>query len=484
MKLTRRKFLMDGGKMVLAASSFPHLAFSQSPDELHLKIAKKVRDVWGNKNKKLTLLYPKGSLANLKPVASSFTKLTGVLVELREAALDNVASELLVDGLLKPGNGDPIDIALPATMSLPDLVEAGAVKDLTPFAREHEPIGLWESSLYDLGDRYKGNLYGYQSDGDTYMMFYNKEWLEDSKAKSNYFDLYGEELGAPKTWKQLDRQMKLFHDPKNNRFGGSIFRTKIYSAWEFWLRFHAKGLFPVDDNFVPQFNNEAGVEALAEMVEATKHLSESVFEDGLFENFDSYLQGNKFCNFGWGGTQKAMVRSNPSYAKKLGYSSLPGGEFDGKVFPMSYFNWGWNYVVSSRSTMSELAYLFCLFASTPVVSTTSVREKDGFFDPFRSEHYNDKVIQEIYTKDFLYAHKKSLITSMPDFYVKGHGRYFSTLRDALQAALKSQVSPKLALKKVSQKWERITDELGRKEQVKQWSFIKNSYPSGLARVLK
>ena len=77
-----------------------------------------------------------------------------------------------------------------------------------------------------------------------------------------------------------------------------------------------------------------------------------------------------------------------------------------------------------------------------------------------------------------------MIGSMPDFYVKGYGRYFSSLRDALQAALKEQVSPKLALKKVSDSWNRITDEIGRKEQVKQWNYIKGSYPSGLTRVLK
>ena len=484
MKLNRRKFLMNGGKLALVASTFPTSAFSLSTDKLHLQIAKKVKAKWGNKDKKITLLYPNGSLANVKPVAAYFTQLTGVAVELREGALDDVASELLVDGLLKPGGDSPIDIALPATMNIPDLVEAGAIQDLTPFAQEHEPIGLWESSLYDLGDRYKGNLYGFQTDGDTYMMFYNKEWLKEPKAREKYSDLYGEELTDPKTWKQLDRQLKLFHSPEENRYGGSLFRTKIYSPWEFWLRLHSKGLYPVNGEFEPQFNSDSAHEALTEMIETTKYLEKGVFENDIFKNFYSFGKGNKFCNFGWGGTQKFLVGNRPELVKKLGYSSLPGGEINGKVFPMSYFNWGWNYVVSSRSNVSELAYLFCLFASTPVVSTNAVKEREGFFDPYRSEHYQDKVIQEIYSQDFLDAHKKSMIGSMPDFYVKGYGRYFSSLRDALQAALKEQVSPKLALKKVSDSWNRITDEIGRKEQVKQWNYIKGSYPSGLTRVLK
>ena len=38
----------------------------------------------------------------------------------------------------------------------------------------YEPADFQKDVLYTIGDYYKGSLYGYETDGDTYLMFYNK----------------------------------------------------------------------------------------------------------------------------------------------------------------------------------------------------------------------------------------------------------------------------------------------------------------------
>ncbi|MCO4754516.1 MAG: extracellular solute-binding protein [Bacteriovoracaceae bacterium] len=481
--LTRRKFVLKGGKLVLAMSSMPLSTFSSTFTEPHIQIANLIKKKWGKKNQSLNLLHPKGSLANVTAVAQEFKKLTGITVNLREVGTADVASEILLERLMGKGSKS-IDVALPASFTIPDLVEAKSIIDLTPFAQVYEPVGLMESSLYNLGDRYKGDLYGYQCDGDAYMLFYNKQWLEDIDNQKRFKDRFGKKLDVPMTWDDLDKQMQFFHNPDKNRYGGSLFRNRDYTAWEFWTRFHSKGFFPVDDDFNPQFNNASGLEALEELVDATKYLEPGVLGNNLFQNFEAFTKGNTFCNLGWGGSQKAFNKTSSPLKGKLGYAPLPGGKINGQVYQMPYFNWGWNYVVSSYSTNVELSYLFCLFATTPKVSTSAVREKDGFFDPYRDEHYEDQIVQEIYSKEFLSAHKKSLITSIPDFYVRGQGRYFSTLKQAVHAAAFKQISPKLALNKVSRNWQEITKDLGVKEQRKQWRFLKSSYPASLAKVLK
>ena len=68
------------------------------------------------------------------------------------------------------------------------------------------------------------------------------------------------------------------------------------------MRFPAKGFFPFDDDLNPQLNNDGGIEALEELVAASRSLYPGANSNGLFENFEAYGRGNTFCNIGWGGT--------------------------------------------------------------------------------------------------------------------------------------------------------------------------------------
>ena len=67
----------------------------------------------------------------------------------------------------------------------------------------------------------------------------------------------------------------------------------------------------------------------------------------------------------------------------MAFGPMPGGMVKGQLLKTPYFNWGWNYVVSTVSKQPEIAYLFTLYACSPVMSTHAVRDVDGYFDPFR-----------------------------------------------------------------------------------------------------
>ena len=147
------------------------------------------------------------------------------------------------------------------------------------------------------------------------------------------------------------------------------------------------------------------------MIAASQFLSPGAATNGLFENWADFAEGNKFCNIGWGGTQKYLNGDDSRVRGKLLFSPSPGGIVNGQLVKTAYFNWGWNYTVSSRSTHKEIAYLFALFACSPAISTLAVREQAGYFDPFRSRHYEDPEIQKTYTPEFLHAHSCLLYTS-------------------------------------------------------------------------
>jgi multiple sugar transport system substrate-binding protein len=315
------------------------------------------------------------------------------------------------------------DIALPATFGLPDLVEADVIQDLTDYAAKYQSKGYETSMLYPIGDFYKGKFYGYQTDGDAYLMFYNKAWLQDKVEQEKFHHLHGYPLAIPNTWEQLDKMIQFFHRPNEGMYCGALFRNKDYLAWEWGTRFHAKGYFPFDDQLKPQINSIAGINALEELISTTDYLYSECRSNDLFENWEAFSQGNIFCSIGWGGTQKYLHKPDSKIRNDLAFGLTPGGIVNENLLHVPYFNWGWNYVVSSYSREAEIAFLYTLFACSPSMSTLAVQFPDGYFDPFRIEHYQDIKIIETYSKPFLDAHEFSMKNSIPDLYLTGQGDY-------------------------------------------------------------
>ncbi len=480
-----RRAILAGASAVGLTTWWPNLAGASEPkpfpiDDLHIGIGDHVRRIKDSRSLAITVLFPKGSLANVQPVGDQFKKLTGVDVRYLEAPLDDINSKVLLSKLT--GKFE-FDIALPATFGIPDLAQAGAIKDLDTYAKQYEPPEFQKTSLYSIGDYYKGKLYGYQTDGDAYIMFYNKSLLENPDEQKRFADTHGRSLAVPSTWQELDETIAYFHRPEQDLYGGSLFRTAGYLPWEWWIRFHSKGYFPLDDAMTPQINNDAGILALEELIAVSAYLDPKTKTDGLFENWAAFGNGNSFCDIGWGGSQKYFNGPKSKVRGKLAYGPTPGGIVDGKLIQTPYFNWGWNYVVSTNSAEPEIAYLFTLFACSPVISAESVGQ-DGYFDPFRATHYEDPKIIETYSSAFLETHRHSMANAIPDLYLDGQGEYFGVLRENLYAAFTGKLKPKDALDRTARQWRLITFRLGKESQLEQWAFLKSRYPGNLPNVLK
>ena len=398
---------------------------------LHQQTAQRATELSKLKKTTLKLLLPEGSRANVTAATQEFTRLTGINFELIETPVDDINTRMLLDARLSE---DSYDIALPATFGIPDLVEAGAIASLDEFSLKYQPTSFQQNSLYTIGDYYRGKLYGYQTDGDTYLMFYNRKFLEDDYHKKAFADKHGYALQIPQTWEQLDAMMAYFHQPNKGIYGGALFRTPTYMLWEWWIRFHARGYFPLDDGLVPNIDSDAGIRALEALIAATSHLTPNSTTNSLFENWHEFSQGNIFCNIGWGGTQKYLNSNNSAIRGNLLFGPTPGGIVNNRLLKTSYFNWGWNYTISNRSASKEVAYLFILFACSPEISTLAVRQQDGFFDPFRYEHYNDDKIVETYSRPFMDEHLRSMNNSIPDLYLRGQTQYYDALREQIALA--------------------------------------------------
>jgi len=421
----------------------------------------------------LNLLIPKGSDPNVEVVKQLFTQATGVNCNIALAPVDDINTKMHLSARVDKSN---YDIALPATFGIPDLVEAEVITDLSDLRAKFAPEKFDDNALYTLGDYYDSRFFGHQTDGDAYMMFYN-QMFTDQEALNKYEDQSGVYYQVPKTWAELDSQMAYFHAPDQNLFGGALFRNAAYLIWEFWSRFHSKGVLPLKDDLTPNINSDEGIAALEEMIRVTDYLHPNAQTDGLVDNWKNFAKGNIYANIGWGGTQKYIAANNSQLKNNMNYSPLPGGIVGKKMFSGSYFNWGWNYTVSSQSKNKSLAYLFSLFAVSPTPSTLAIRQSGGFLDPFRIEHYNDKIIQNIYTSRFLEAHQQAMHSSIPDFYLHGQNLYFFELRKYLRFVLEGHMTAKKALDTVASSWETIHVKLGVDKQQAQWKFLKSQYPS-------
>lgn len=484
--ITRRGVLRTGAALTASYALAPRwspAAFAQAGEvaTIHEKAAAEAKKLAEGRNITLKIMQPSGSLGNVKPVAEPWTAATGVKVDYLEVPLGEINQKVLLEAVSKSGS---FDLALPASFGIPDLAESGILVNLDKYAQKHEPADYNKDMLYTVGNYYKGSLYGYGTDGDTYLMFYNKPWLDDDAEKKGFADKHGYELKVPETWEQLDAMMAWFHRPDKNMYGGALFRSQYFIAWEWWGRFHAKGFYPLADDLTPQINNDAGVAALEELVKASQYLYPGAKADGLFENFEAFGQGDKFADIGWGGTQKFLNSDKSKLKGKLAFGEMPGGQVGGSLLRAPYFNWGWNYVVSSVSPEPEIAYLFSLYACSPAMSTIAVRDPGGYFDPFRGSHYEDPQIQQTYTKEFLEVHRTSMEGSIPDFYLKGQGEYFDELRVNIAAADAGTKTPKAALDDCAASWERITRRMGARSQEVQWRFLKSLYPAGIKDRLK
>lgn len=440
-----------------------------------------LRDRFSAQPQTLRLLLPNGSGANLGPVIAAFTERTGVIVESIEVPLDEVVNTLILDNVLDQRR---FDVALPATFALPDLVSAGTLLPLDGYVTAHEPEGFRDGVLYPIGDTFDGEIYGFQTDGDAYLMFYHADMMSSAAQQERYAERFGQRLEIPRTWEELDRQMAFFHAPDNGVFGGLLFRVPQFLAWEWWGRFHAKGIWPMAPDLTPQIDGEAGVTALEEMIRTTESLAPGHASIGLFENWERYAQGDIYAKIGWGGTQKYLNQPRSAMQGRMVFGPTPGGQIGQGPLAVPYFNWGWNFVVSATSDQPELAYLFSLFAASPRMSTLAVGQIDGFFDPFRAEHYKDEKIVEAYSAPFLKVHREAMRNAIPDLYLKGHSEYFSALAKGLDAAVTGAMQPEAALQGVAQKWKLISGKAGQAHQVLRWRNLREKYPAHVKAAMR
>ena len=462
-RLSRRAF--TAGLAALGAS--PALAGGMG----HLRLAEAAR---GLAPDGLRVLAPTGSEANLDVIAALFSKASGTAITIDLRGIRDVGGELMLQHM--SGNG-PWDVALPATIELPDLIASGAIAPI-PVQALRDPD---DGAIYGHGDIFDGRRYGYQTDGDQQILFFNRAILDDPAISKSWEDRTGRPMTVPKSWAELDAQMMHVADPQEDRWGGLLQRTPGFVEVEFWLRLLAKGVWPLDRDLAPQIAGEAGIETLADMIAVQPALAPpatgSLAHVGNTRTFEA---GRVLCFLSYGGVQKILNRPGGPLAGRLAFSVPPGGGRDDLPAAIPAMTWGWSYTLPTLSRYAEAAALFSAFAVSTLPSTEAIRVPTGFFDPFLKRHYEDAEIRAVYGSEFLAVHRDAMMNSVPDFYVTGRGDYMASLARWLGLALDGRVTPALALESAANEWALITSTQDRDMQRSRWRALRAAFPAAVA----
>lgn len=428
------------------------------------------------RTERLRVLCPERCTQNLAPVIRRFSELSGVTVDLATVPR-NVGKATLMNEVLGRGTED---VVVPATFDIPDLAVAEAIRPLDDLPPVRLDWLFGGRNLYSLGDQFDGTTYGYQTDGNAMTAFYNRRFFDNPRLADTYAARYGRSLKPPSTWTELDRQAIFLSDvdPENFGFGGV--RGLGFVETEFWLRLHAKGVWPMASNLEPLFQGDVGNEVLEEMrrVGPAMYASTDQNRDVRLK----FQEGRVMTILGYGGTQKSIRKS--SVVRDVSHGWLPGGEGRDSPGVLSHFHWGWSYAVAAGAQDPELAHAFCLFAVTPQMSLAAVQAPGGFFDPFRDEHYADSRVQSIYGDAFLHVHRQAMTNAIPDFYVRNRSEYFGTLGRWLMHALEGRLPVREALSRAADDWTLLNVVSGQSAQTQRWNALRKKYPPQVAAYLQ
>ncbi len=310
------------------------------------------------------------------------------------------------------------------------------------------------------------------------------------------------EWGAPKTWQQVQAVTKFLKGKKikGKDVYGFLDAPKPWGGFQFYFtasRATAYAKYPgeknwlFDENMKPQVNNPAFVRAIQDIVDSLPYEpADQINADPNATGFQQFLTGTgSLCEW-WGdiGTV-AKTSDTATIGDDLSFDILPGSDdvynFRKKAWEtlpsgpnvapnMAYLGWG-IYVMKSvdgDSLRHKAAWSAAAHLGGKDLSMWTSAYPSGF-QPYRKSHTNlDLWAMAGYDKKYIGSYMDSQSTSYnhPNSAIEpripGIFQYYSIAEDELQKVFAGKETAQQGADNVAAAWEKLTDKLGRENQVK------------------
>ncbi|NLX11715.1 MAG: extracellular solute-binding protein [Chloroflexi bacterium] len=434
--------------------------------------------------------------------APEWEEMTGGEVELQQFAWGDLFEKTVT--ALETGSGAYDVLIFPASWS-GDYMAPGY---LEPIPEELRTSVDWDDviPLYrDLIVSWGGTVYALPYDGDSHMLFYRKDLVDNPDYAADFEGQYGYPLAEPKTWAQY-RDIAEFFNLKEVDTAGVT--APIYGAMEaqkrntqaFYVYFsRAAGFGKVPgnpcfffscDDMTPQVNNPGWVRALETYVDITQFGPPEMVNWDVADTRIYFPSGMSVLNIDWGDVGPISIDENASVVKGLvGFAPLPGAEeyWDYEagewVQPESGVNeapfiafGGWVIGVAADSDAKEAALDFAAFMARPeLVKVLAVTGGTGI-NPARFSQLEDigPWIDAGFDEESAADYLDAILTTINhpnavlDLRITGTAEYQQTLDVEITRAIAGEISPQEALDNAAAAWNEISDRLGRESQLEQY----------------
>src|SRR5262249_30023998 len=116
----------------------------------------------------------------------------------------------------------------------------------------------------------------------------------------------------------------------------------------------------------------------------------------------------------------------------------------------------------------ELAYYFLQWFTGPTKGDEAIAHPHGFWDPMRRSNLTNEAILAKFGQQFVEVTLENSQYATSLLLLPGNAEYFNVLDTHLALVMQGTMTPEDAAKKIEEGWNKVTDDMGRQEQLQLW----------------
>lgn len=198
---------------------------------------------------------------------------------------------------------------------------------------------------------------------------------------------------------------------------------------------------------------------------------------------NSFVSGQVAMAIDWTDMGVHAVNSPVSTIKdQIGYSQIPGspevfnartGKWEKHANQVSSISGNWTFFVSKASKHKELAFEFAAHMTSKELTKKLTAMSGTAVNPSRRSHFDDPASwnQSGFSTESAKAYLEEITRSLAnpnvvyDITIPGAGEYYQAFDTISYKAVSGELSPQQALDQAAAEWEKITNRLGRDQQI-------------------
>ena len=435
----------------------------------------------------IIFLGPGGQQDFARAKAAEFSELTNCQVTVEEIAFADILDKVLVS--LRTG-AYIADVTNIGSQFGGDFMGAGLVYEVPQWAQERSSYDDMLQVYVDLQLYWAGKPYALPWDADLLTYYYRADAF--AEFSDEYEALYGHALEPATTWAEYEQIAKFFTEEvewggkygtselmarDNHGDSGFLTRAAAYAKAP-----NDKGFFFDLDDMTPRINNPGFVRALEDYIRMLPYGAPEMQNFDWLENATSFLNGDSAQNIQWGDIGPMSHGDISVVQGKVGYAMAPGvdeywdseaGAWVQEYNHATFLGFGgWINVVPITAREPQCAMDFAAFMGSHETLAQAVVTGGTGANPGSATTLNPDVwVAAGWDQAEAEAYLGMIQTSLEDpnavmdLRIPGASEYKSFLEVAMTEAISGQKTAQEALDDCAAEWDRITDSLGREQQL-------------------